>query len=212
MIKLFFTRLDLLGSWHFDIYLFYHLGHYFVNGSKSWLIVKKEEDVARAREIFGDQVNITKTQPQAAYAAFTKGFLSKFTYFLRTIKGFGDYTDGIQEIISHILVPTFFGNEAPFELHHLNLFSLPTSLGGLGIPFLKDEATQQYAASLSLTSPHVESIVAQDVELRETNCDKKTQNQLRSQLMSAKADRLKVKAVAVYHQIRLKEVHEAEPG
>ena len=92
---------------------------YFVNGSKSWLIVKKEEYVARAREIFGDQVNITtegqrhlgaslgsldfkrdyctekvnswseqlkmladivKTQPQAAYAAFTKGFLSKLTY------------------------------------------------------------------------------------------------------------------------------------
>ena len=32
---------------------------YFVNGSKSWLIVKTEEDVARAREIFGDQFNIT---------------------------------------------------------------------------------------------------------------------------------------------------------
>ena len=28
---------------------------YFVNASKSWLIVKKEEDVARAREIFSDQ-------------------------------------------------------------------------------------------------------------------------------------------------------------
>ena len=117
------------------------------------------------------------------------------------VEGFGDYTDGIQEIISHILVPTFFGNEAPFELHHLNLFSLPTSLGGLGIPFLKDEATQQYAASLSLTSPHVESIVAQDVELRERNCNMKTQNQLRSQLMSAKAERLKVKAVAVYEAL-----------
>ena len=32
---------------------------YFVNGSKSWLVVKKEDDVARAREIFGDRVNIT---------------------------------------------------------------------------------------------------------------------------------------------------------
>ena len=32
---------------------------YFVNGSKSWLIVKKEEDIVRAREIFGYQFNIT---------------------------------------------------------------------------------------------------------------------------------------------------------
>ena len=64
-----------------------------------------------------------------------------------------------------------------------------------------DKATQQYAASLSLTSPHVESIVAQDVELRETNCNKKTQNQLRSQLMSAKDERLQVKAVAVYEAL-----------
>ena len=81
-------------------------------------------------------------------------------------------------IFSRILVPTSFDKEAPFELHHLNLFSPPTSLGGLGIPFLKDEATQQYAASSSLTSAHVESVVAQDVELRETNCDKKIRNQL----------------------------------
>ena len=71
--------------------------------------------------------DIVKTQPQAAYAAFTKGFLSKFTYFLRTIEGFGDYIDGIQETISHILVATFFGNEAPFELHHLNLFVQPAN-------------------------------------------------------------------------------------
>ena len=63
--------------------------------------------------------------------------------------------------------------------------------------FLKDEDTQQYVASLSLTSPHVESIVAQDVELREANRNKETQNQLRSQLVSAKAERLKVKELAV---------------
>ena len=36
------------------------------------------------------------------------------------------------------------------------------------------------------------------MSLRETNCKKKTQNQLRSRLLSAKAERLKVKVVAVY--------------
>ena len=67
--------------------------------------------------------------------------------------------------------------------------------------FLKDEDTQQYVASLSLTSPHVESIVAQDVELREANRNKETQNQLRSQLVSAKVERLKVKELAVYEAL-----------
>ena len=100
---------------------------YFVNGVKSWLIVKSDELAEEARAVFGGSVNITtdgkrhlgavigsanykqeyceeivqnwvsqlkllcdisQTQPQAAYTAFTKGFRSKFTYFMRTIENF----------------------------------------------------------------------------------------------------------------------------
>ena len=124
--------------------------------------------------------------------------LSMFTYFLRTIEGFGDYTDGLQEVISHILVPAFFAAEAPFAPYHTDLFSLPASKGGLGIPLLKEEATYQYAASLNITSPHVESIKAQDNCLRETNSNGKDQKELRSELTSAKAERLKMKIETVY--------------
>ena len=35
---------------------------YYVNRSKSWLIVKNEESEARAKEIFGDTVNITRVR------------------------------------------------------------------------------------------------------------------------------------------------------
>ena len=98
---------------------------YYVNKSKSWLIVKNPEMENIAKSIFGNNVQITSegkrrlgavigskeyereyceglvtnwskelknlcefaiSQPQAAYTAYTKGYKSKFTYFMRTIK------------------------------------------------------------------------------------------------------------------------------
>ena len=38
---------------------------------------------------------IARSQPHAAYTVFTKGYKSKFTYFMRTIESFEDYVDPI---------------------------------------------------------------------------------------------------------------------
>ena len=57
---------------------------------------------------------IAKTQPQSAYVGFTKGFVSKFTYFLRTIEGFEEYTDMLQEVINDAFVPSLAGEDTPF--------------------------------------------------------------------------------------------------
>lgn len=43
---------------------------------------------------------IAKSQPHSAYIAFTKGYKSKFTYFLQTINSFEEYVDPIQEAIN----------------------------------------------------------------------------------------------------------------
>ena len=115
--------LQVLLEWYKRLCVEGQLYGYFVNGSKSWIIVKSEKDATRAKEIFGDLVNITtegqrhlgaalgsntycskkvenwtnqikvlteiaKTQPQSAYVGFTKGFVSKFTYFLRISRAF----------------------------------------------------------------------------------------------------------------------------
>ena len=140
---------DLL-EWYKRLCVEGQLYGYIVNGSKSWLIVKSEKDATRAKEIFGDLVNITtegqrhlgaalgskgfkdtycskkvenwtnqmkvlteiaKTQPQSAYVGFTKGFVSKFTYFLRTIEGFEEYTDMLQEVINDAFVPSLAGED-----------------------------------------------------------------------------------------------------
>ena len=36
---------------------------------------------------------IARSQPHAGYTVFTKGYKSKFTYFMRTIESFEDYVD-----------------------------------------------------------------------------------------------------------------------
>ena len=138
----------------------------FVNGSKTWLIVKSGELAEEAMRVFGEEVNITtdgqrhlgaviasqeykdqyceekvcawkeeierlseiaKSQPHAAHITFTKGFKSKFTYFMHTIGSFEVLVDPIQEPL-------------PNEVRRLA--SLATSQGGLGIPDLKSEAPQ----------------------------------------------------------------------
>ena len=56
---------------------------------------------------------IAKSQPQAAYSAFTKGFRSKFTYFLRTIENFEDFTKPVDDIIENTFLPSLFGLNTP---------------------------------------------------------------------------------------------------
>ena len=57
---------------------------------------------------------IARSQPHAAYTVFTKGYKSKFTYFMRTIESFEDYVDSIQEAIDDLLLPTLFGQRSLF--------------------------------------------------------------------------------------------------
>ena len=72
-----------------------------------------------------------------AYIGFTKGFKSKFTYFMRTIGSFEVYVDPIQEVIEDLLLPTLFGQSKPLSNEVRRLATLGTGQGDLGIPDLK---------------------------------------------------------------------------
>ena len=110
---------------------------------------------------------IAKSQPQAAYTAFVKGYRSKFTYFMRTIPNFEDYVEPIQDILNSELIPTLFGCDTPFPDHYTRLFSLPPREGGLGIPLLKEESQEQFRGSSIITESHVQSIVNQEMSLQQ---------------------------------------------
>ncbi|XP_073243955.1 uncharacterized protein [Porites lutea] len=120
-----------------------------------------EEKVRAWKEEIERLSEIAKSQPHAAYIAFTKGYKSKFTYFMRTIESFEVYVDPIQEVIEDLLLPTLLGQSEPLPNEVRRLATLATGQGGLGIPDLKSEAPQQFAASRLIITAHVDSITSQ---------------------------------------------------
>ena len=66
---------------------------------------------------------------------------------MRTIESFEDYVDPIQEAIDDLLLPTLFGQTEPLPSDLRQLATLTPAQGGLGVPDLRFEAPQQFAAS-----------------------------------------------------------------
>ena len=64
----------------------------------------------------------------------------------------------IQESIDDLLLPTLFGQTEPIPSGLRQFVTLTTAQGGLGVPDLQFEAPQQFAASTSITTLHVDSI------------------------------------------------------
>ena len=64
-----------------------------------------------------------------AYTAFTKGFMSKFTYFMRTIEGFDQFISPVDDMLNDKFIPTLFGsNSLSAEIREA--LELKTSDGG----------------------------------------------------------------------------------
>ena len=102
--------------------------------------------------------SIAETHPQAAYAGFTHGLVSKWTYLTRTIKDVGPLLQPLEDIIKTKFLPALSGKPAPSdEIRHL--FGLPCRLGGLGIVNPTRIAAAEYAASKDTTDPIVRSIL-----------------------------------------------------
>ena len=136
-----------------------HLGA--VIGSKEFKDQYCQEKVDKWLREMESLAEISKSQPHAAYVAFTKGFKSKFTYYLRTIESFEEYVDPIEKVIHSSFLPSFFGRAEPLPEELTELVRLSPAQGGIGIPDLKRESLEQFNASLDVTAPHVNSIVTQ---------------------------------------------------
>ena len=97
--------------------------------------------------------SIAETHPQAAYAGFTHGLVSKWTYLTRTIKDVGPLLQPLEDIIKTKFLPASPSDEIR------DLFGLPCRLGGLGIVNPTRIAAAEYAASKDTTDPIVRSIL-----------------------------------------------------
>ena len=97
-----------------------------------------------------------KSQPHAAYSAYTHGVQHKFTFFLRTIRGMEDFVEPVDNIITNKFIPTLFGCQiSPLERR---IFSLPVRNGGLGIPVLSELAVREYSTSVLVTEALVSTM------------------------------------------------------
>ena len=103
--------------------------------------------------------NFAKTQPRAAYLVFIDGIISQYTFFMKTIPGMHELIKSVDNVIRLELLPTLLNSIVP-EVDH-QLFSLPLSQGGFGIPILSEIAESQFEASQALTLSLVAIMITQ---------------------------------------------------
>ena len=105
--------------------------------------------------------NIAVTQPHAAFSAFTRRFMSKWTYFSRTVPDIGPLLRPLDDVLCSVLLPALTGRPPPSDLE-CTLYALPARLGGLGIGIPSRNATWELHSSLRVTSILCDHILSQD--------------------------------------------------
>ena len=126
-----------------------HLGA--VIGSKSF---KQEFITEKVKKWIDDLTmlsKIAKFAPHESYICFTSGYKHKISYMMRTIPEMKDHLECIDDLITTDLIPSITGG-IQVTLNERLLFSLPTSMGGLGIPIFSSKADSEFSNSLKLTS------------------------------------------------------------
>ena len=73
---------------------------------------------------------------------------------MRTIDSFEDYVEPIDEVINDIFLPVLFCQTEPLPDELQEPFPIAPAQGALGIPYLKAETSQQYAASKLIRALH----------------------------------------------------------
>ena len=99
------------------------------------------------------------TQPHAAFAVLVHGFLSKLNYYLRATPNIDDLLSPLELAICHKFLPTVIPHP-PNDIEQ-ELFSLPISLGELGICDPYSTSGESYKFSYELSRPLVNLILQQ---------------------------------------------------
>jgi len=104
--------------------------------------------------------SLAVAHPHAAYAAFTHGLSSRWTYIARTIPDTGNLLRPLEEAIRHYFLPSLTGRSA-FSNAERDLMALPVRLGGLGIANTTQQAAHHHNTSQKVTAPLVALILQQ---------------------------------------------------
>ena len=160
-------------------------------GSESF----REEYISKKVEVWVHEVTklaeFALSQPQACFAAFSFGLKHCWTYFLRTLPDLQVLLEPLEKAISDKLLPAIL--ERSCSEDDRNTISLPPRDGGLGFVNPCNEASLEYASSVTATLPLVEKIMSQSHKLPDENEVKLAKQKARSDREQAAKN--KVRAV-----------------
>ena len=132
-----------------------------------------------------------ETQPHAAFAAFTHGLSSKWTYLLRVINWeenqLDDILESLEKIIQSRFIPALTGQSLPGE-NTRKLLALPARLGGLGLINPAASAKEERAASQQISAPLVDRIIDQNHQLDDCHL---VQQNIKRRIQQTKHTKLK---------------------
>ena len=100
------------------------------------------------------------TQPHAAYAAFTHGLASKWTFLACTIPNIEYLFQPLEDAICQRFLPALTSQNS-FSDSIRDLMALPARLGGLGVTNPVKQAAIQHHTSREVTAPLVNLILEQ---------------------------------------------------
>ena len=106
-------------------------------------------------------MDIAKSQPLAAYAAYIHGFVHKVSYLCHTVPNIELSFQPLEDCIRFQLIATLTGQSSPCDSVR-DLLGLPVRLGRLGLANPIKISSEQHKASISITAPLKDQILLQD--------------------------------------------------
>ena len=116
---------------------------------------------------------------------------------MRTIDGIGDFLHQLDYIITTKFIPNITGGIQPTENERL-LFSLPPSMGGLGIPIFAEEANNEFKNSIEMTRNLANNITNQE---RTYNLDQNEQRRIKNNIKACRRENHRTKADHVFENM-----------
>ena len=106
---------------------------------------------------------IAITQPHTAFAAYTHGLASKWSYLCRTTPFISPHLKVLEDVLRTEFIPNLTGRPPPNDAER-KLLALPARFGGLGISDPSLNSDDAFKASLVVTAPLRKLIQTQDSE------------------------------------------------
>ena len=151
---------------------------------------------------------IAKTEPQAAYSCFITAFKHKPSYIMRTIPGIKDQLNQLDELITSEFIPAITGGIHCSDIER-KLLSLPSKLGGLGIPIFAEISNQEYEYSLMLSKDLSTRIMKQEIQLSSETDVQNIKRKIKNQKQKKHQAKLEnIRSYLTEEQIRLNNLNQ----